>query len=150
MSSQVLFICTGNFYRSRFAEAVFNHHAAARDLRWRAVSRGLATHLVVDCGPISVHTVEALASLQIDRSATGAKPVQLSRGDLEEADRVIALKEAEHRPLIESQFSDWKESIEYWHVHDLDMARPKEALSEIKGLVESLVDELDVDTIRSG
>ena len=45
-TARVLFVCTGNYYRSRFAEAVFNHLAAARGLPWRAVSRGLAVHLV--------------------------------------------------------------------------------------------------------
>jgi len=36
----VLFLCTGNYYRSRHAEAVFNHHAERLGLGWRAVSRG--------------------------------------------------------------------------------------------------------------
>ena len=31
----VLFLCTGNFYRSRHAEAVFNHHAAASGIGCR-------------------------------------------------------------------------------------------------------------------
>ena len=38
----VLFLCTGNYYRSRFAEAVFNSVAARMGLSWRASSRGLA------------------------------------------------------------------------------------------------------------
>src|SRR5207249_1727138 len=41
----ILFVCTGNFYRSRFAEAVFNHYAKQRQSPWRAFSRGLAVHL---------------------------------------------------------------------------------------------------------
>ncbi len=28
----VLFVCTGNYYRSRFAEGLFNHHARRADL----------------------------------------------------------------------------------------------------------------------
>lgn len=142
MSSQVLFICTGNFYRSRFAEAYFNHHAAERNTGWRAISRGLATHLVDGCGPISVHTVGALKSLKIDVSNTGRSPVQLSRGDLEGAARVIAMKEPEHRPMMEEQFSDWANRIKYWNVHDLDMARPDEALGELQSLLKDLVDEI--------
>jgi hypothetical protein len=38
----VLFLCTGNYYRSRFAEALFNSVAGKMGLPWRASSRGLA------------------------------------------------------------------------------------------------------------
>src|SRR5260370_39303693 len=37
----VLFLCTGNYYRSRFAEVLFNSVAAKMGLPWRASSRGL-------------------------------------------------------------------------------------------------------------
>ena len=50
----ILFLCTGNYYRSRFAEELFNHHAERAGLDWVAQSRGLAlergAHKV---GPIS-------------------------------------------------------------------------------------------------
>ena len=39
---RVLFLCTGNYYRSRFAEILFNQLAPTRGLNWRADSRGLA------------------------------------------------------------------------------------------------------------
>jgi len=35
----VLFLCTGNYYRSRFAEILFNAVAAKEGLGWRADSR---------------------------------------------------------------------------------------------------------------
>lgn len=146
MSSHVLFICTGNFYRSRFAEALFNHQAALRRLEWKAFSRGLATHLVDGCGNISVHTVEALGSLGVDLTHTCLKPAQLTAKDLEKAQRVIALKEAEHRPLMKTHFPDWTDRIDYWHVHDLDFAMPAAALGEIQERVAALVDELDAVT----
>jgi protein-tyrosine phosphatase len=148
MSNQVLFICTGNFYRSRFAEAFFNHHAALRDLEWKAFSRGLATHLVDGCGSISAHTVEALKGLKIDLGHTCLQPTQLAGEDLAKAGRIVALKEAEHRPLLEAQFPEWVDRVEYWHVHDLDFALPSQALREIQELVAALVEELH--TVTSG
>jgi protein-tyrosine phosphatase len=38
---KILFLCTGNFYRSRFAEELFNHLARQKRLDWVADSRGL-------------------------------------------------------------------------------------------------------------
>jgi hypothetical protein len=35
----VLFLCTGNYYRSRFAEVLFNSVAGKMGLPWRASSR---------------------------------------------------------------------------------------------------------------
>src|SRR4051812_12382323 len=52
----VLFLCTGNYYRSRFAEVVFNTLAGRAGLPWRAESRGLALELGVNnVGPLSAH-----------------------------------------------------------------------------------------------
>jgi protein-tyrosine phosphatase len=58
------------------------------------------------------------------------------------AKRIIALKEAEHRPLMERHFPLWADRIEYWHVHDLDVSEADEALPEIERLVEALIEEI--------
>ncbi len=47
----VLFLCTGNYYRSRFAEALFNSVAGRMGLPWRASSRGLALERGVNNRP---------------------------------------------------------------------------------------------------
>ncbi|MBI5691212.1 MAG: low molecular weight phosphatase family protein [Verrucomicrobia bacterium] len=135
----VLFLCSGNFYRSRFAEAVFNHHATRRDLPLRAFSRGLATYLVDGEGPISPHTRAALAARRIELHHTGAHPRTLQRADLEQAHRTIALKEAEHRPLMRQLFPAWENRIEYWTIHDIDAASPATALPLLETLVLSLL-----------
>ena len=36
----VLFLCSANYYRSRFAEHFFNWHAENSGLRWKAISKG--------------------------------------------------------------------------------------------------------------
>ena len=54
----VLFLCTGNYYRSRFAEIVFNSVAERMGLPWRASSRGLALGRGVNnVGPMAVAAV---------------------------------------------------------------------------------------------
>jgi protein-tyrosine-phosphatase len=57
----VLFLCTGNYYRSRFAEILFNSVAGKMGLPWRASSRGLALDRGVhNVGPMAVVAVKAL------------------------------------------------------------------------------------------
>ena len=41
-TNRVLFLCTGNYYRSRYAEEIFNHQAGRDGLGWRAFSRAVA------------------------------------------------------------------------------------------------------------
>jgi protein-tyrosine phosphatase len=139
---EVLFICTGNYYRSRFAEAVFNHTAEQRESDWRAFSRGLATHLVDGQGEISLHTRVALVARSIPLRYAGMRPIQLGRADLERAARVIALKELEHRPMMRAQFPDWEHRVEYWQVHDLDAATPEQAIPVLEKLVRRLLDDI--------
>ena len=143
MSKTVLFLCTGNYYRSRFAEIVFNHFAAERKLSWRADSRGLARQFGPwNVGPISKYAIEALTTRGISCPSTTRNAMHCCEEDLTRADRVIALKEAEHRPLLAAHFPGWEERVEYWHVHDLDGAMPDQALGEIEVLVKQLVERI--------
>lgn len=139
-TARVLFVCTGNYYRSRFAEAVFNHLAAARGLPWRAISRGLAVHLVE--GDLSPHTSRALAERGIELGATGPTRVALTRDDLESALTVVAIEEAEHRPLLRAQFPDWEDRVTYWDVEDVNAESPARALPALERRVSALLGAL--------
>lgn len=141
--SEILFICTGNYYRSRFAEAVFNHHALRARLAWRAFSRGLAIELAPPDSPISPHTIEGLHRRSIALACTGPRPQSLVETDLRRAVRIVALKEAEHRPMIAMRFPGWETRVEFWHVSDIDQTDPTEALDVIESRVRTLVSELD-------
>ena len=143
--SQILFLCTGNYYRSRFAEHVFNHHAPDYQLPWRAFSRGLAIEMLEeDAGPISQNTLKALAARGIPLEDEVRSPIALAEQDLIAAHHVIALKHAEHHPLMTRKFPDWTERIEYWHVHDIDCAKPDEALPQIEHAVRALLERLAI------
>ena len=137
----LIFICTGNYYRSRFAEAVFNYHAAKHNLNWRAFSRGLATHLAPDDG-LSIYVRNALTARGIPIDYTAADKAPVTESDLRRATRRIVLDEAEHRPYIRSLFPDWEEKVEYWHAQDLDVAQADEVLPEIEAKVIALVRQL--------
>ncbi len=143
MPNTILFLCSGNYYRSRFAELVFNHLAERAGLDWRATSRALVLEQgACNVGPISVHTREAVAARGIALAAPVRFPVQCSEADLSGADRVIAMKEAEHRKMLTRKFPGWPDRVEYWHIHDLDAATPVEALTEIEEKVTALVQSL--------
>lgn len=143
MTSTILFLCTGNYYRSRFAEVLFNHHAPRCGLRWRAESAGLAP----DCfhrnpGPISPHALAGLEARGIPPALPWRSPRDVSRALVEQATRIVAVKEAEHRTLVESRFPDLLPRVEFWHVHDLDCAPPERALAELEERVHALIAEL--------
>lgn len=140
-SGLVLFLCTGNYYRSRFAEAVFNHHATARRLPWSAISRGLATHLQE--GDLSPLTAQALAERQIELTHTGPTRQAVCVADFESADLVIALEDREHRPYVRARFPEWESRTLFWDVSDIDFTPWEEALPAIERHVLRLLDELE-------
>jgi protein-tyrosine phosphatase len=138
----VVFICTANYYRSRFCEHWFNAQAEARGLNWRATSRGLRTWMVDGMGPIACFTVERLAVRGIHLQGNIRFPIALSQSDLENADLVVAVKEAEHRAMMAEQFPAWTNRIEYWHVDDIDCATADEALPVCETNVQALMERL--------
>jgi protein-tyrosine phosphatase len=139
---KVLFLCTGNYYRSRFSEDLFNHLAAQAGLSWRADSRGLALGRtdLVNVGPISQFTIEAFKELGVPLAEPIRYPLMASREDFESADKIIALKEAEHRAMIQEHFPGWENKVTYWHVHDVDQLAPELALAELETHVSALVE----------
>ena len=146
MENRVLFICTGNYYRSRFAEAVFNHHAEALRMPWRAFSRGLAIHLVPPEFLLSPQTQEHLEARKMAVRHTAPDRKQLSEEDLEGAQVIIALKDEEQRPMMRNQFPAWEERVQYWDVGD----QPEVASDEGLGTIERLVVELIAELRRAG
>jgi protein-tyrosine phosphatase len=139
----LLFLFTGNYYRSRFAEFLFNALVDHTALSWVAFSRGLATERGVNnIGPLSQHARHALRARGITLPNPLSFPKQLQRQDLQAADHIIALKEAEHRPLLDNKFADWPNSIEFWHVDDLDQTPADTALTAIEGEIHKLLSRL--------
>ncbi len=134
----VLFLCTGNYYRSRLAEILFNHLAQQSEIRWRACSRGLRI-TGRNVGPISPFTLDYCRQHGLDPGEIRL-PLDVAEADLDAADQIIALKEAEHRPLLRDRFPDWESRVEFWNIHDLDCQTPDQALPLLAAAVRALAD----------
>jgi len=140
---RVLFLCTGNYYRSRYAEEVFNHHASREGLAWRAFSRALAERCSPEnVGPMSPLAVKALLAKGICAGSAARNPIPCSLTDFDGVDLVVALKEAEHRPMLERRFHGISNPIEYWDVDDIEFVNPSTALPMIDNLVCGLIRNL--------
>lgn len=145
---RLLFLCTGNYYRSRYAELLFNARASTIRLAWRAESRGLDLNAGKDnVGPISSVVVDRLNRRGFELVVSPRMPEQVLASDFVTADLVIVLKKAEHQPMLMADFGEWADRVEYWHVHDTDRASADETLSLIEREIENLITKL---TAHSG
>lgn len=138
----VLFLCTGNYYRSRFAEIYFNHLATVNNLAWRADSRGLAVYPGQNIGAISPFALDRLKKLEIEVSEPHRESMQVTVTDLENADLIVAMYDDEHRPFVRQSFPEWLDQIEFWLVPDIDLTTPAEALPAIQKQVADLIARL--------
>jgi predicted translation initiation factor SUI1 len=141
--STVLFLCTGNYYRSRYAEILFNSVAGKMELPWMASSRGLALERgVKNVGPMAESAIKALEARGLRALADFARfPIKVTADDLEIANWIVALKQAEHLPLLQERFPAWAEKVEYWHVDDAP---------EVLALIEREVMDLAARLIGGG
>jgi protein-tyrosine phosphatase len=143
VTQTVLFLCTGNYYRSRFAEELFNHKAAAAGMAWQAQSRALAIERGANnVGPLSPFTLRGLTARGCSARDGGRMPLQCAAADLETARRIIALNEPEHRPLMRTRFPEWESRVQFWQVKDVEYVRPEVALAAIEKQIDALLGAL--------
>lgn len=147
----VLFLCTGNYYRSRYAEELFNHLVAQSGLNWKATSRALAIERGTNnIGPIARATIAALVADGISPTGATRLPLACTAEDLSGAEIIVAVKEAEHRQLLARRFEGWESRAVYWHIHDIDEANPDEALAKLKQNVTELARQLAIADRQGG
>lgn len=139
MIHTILFLCTGNYYRSRFAEEYFNHLVGANSTHWRADSRGLRLDMALstNVGPFSAHALSELQRRHIRPLNPKRFPLTVTRTDLENASHIIALNKREHQPMMKALFPSYADSIHYWDVEDLDIWNAERAMNRIEELVTS-------------
>lgn len=116
----LIFVCTGNYYRSRIAEALFRDGLPAGS-DWEPVSRGLAvTGALRGLAPEARDFLDSLGIVP-----PPGDPAPLLVDELAAADHVVLLNRSEHEPMIEREFRAVyrlllaKNAITLWNVFDL-------------------------------
>ena len=138
---KVLFVCTGNYYRSRFAEALFNQGARDTSLRWKAISRGL--QIKEGRNGISPLCEDALTTRGVPQELFKGNPQALTQDDLGKSDYVVLMDEAEHRPIFEKQFPGQdNRKLHFWHIPDDPKMSPPDAFQEMSRQVADLLHSL--------
>lgn len=140
----LLFLCTGNYYRSRFAEEVFNHHAELRKLDWRSDSAGLQVKETrhENVGTFSIHARDGLHEIAINPQTSDREPRDADEDDFEKADLVIAMSRKEHTAMVTAKFPQHLDTVEFWEVEDIEFESPSVALNLLHKLILALVDRL--------
>ena len=124
--STILFLCTGNWYRSRFAEALTkhmlgdSHHVFSRGLEVSRIPKELPPSFENN-NLFSIFTGEKLLEKGIPPYSVLERrgPIQLTMEDLLSATHVIALDKTEHYPMMLNLFPDHANCITYWEVPDV-------------------------------
>lgn len=142
----LLFLCTGNYYRSRFAEEYFNQRARELNLIWSADSRGLAERIDAfpeNPGPMSVHALQYLQLYRVEPQAVRRYPIRAETEDFERFARIIALSRREHEPMVIARFPRFQDRVEYFDVEDVGIERPESAMPRLVHHLDHLIETLN-------
>ncbi len=123
------FVCTGNIYRSRLAEAYCTSLNAAGI---RASSSGIAAGQWDDA-PISPHAAELLARHGL--SSYAAARWQRTTAELVRSSDVLVFMEDEHHRFCESWIEP-RQRVEIWGVKDIDGLELDEIPNEVQRTFE--------------
>jgi protein-tyrosine phosphatase len=146
-----LFLCSGNFYRSRFAEELFNALATSHGIPWEADSAGLGLN-PNNKGTVSSLVLDRLESLNIKPLQAKRFPRPAESSDLASAEVIIAMSRDEHYGLMRNIFPTFVFRTKFWDVGDTDKMVSAEAFAAMERQVGGLIEELqkgETDRVRT-
>ena len=141
-AAEVLFVCTGNYYRSRFAAIYFNFLMDKKQSLLKATSRGLRIQNPKNIGPLSPLVIDYLQLLQIPIPSAIPPKKQLVEADLLNHPYVILMDREEHLPMMEEKFPHFTETVTFWSFPDVYITSHGIILPNIKAKVDQLVLDL--------
>jgi protein-tyrosine phosphatase len=144
---KILFLCTGNYFRSRFSEQWFNYCAIKRNLQLKLIASSAGLNVCDGNGNIGAMAKEAISALNargvIVNIDSLALPHQVSVAELESADVVVAVDSKAHRPMVYSKFPEWESKVVFWDVKDLgEDALQRDPIQQLQTNVEILISDL--------
>ena len=132
---KILFICTGNFYRSKFCEAFMENEGKVLKIPIRTMSRGfeisLADKVASIYGETSPYTIQRLDQLGIDCGKVKKRRTPVSQHDINSNDIIVIIDKAEHSPYMEN-FDFPENRTVFWEVKDIADWTAKETLDELE------------------
>ena len=143
----ILFVCTANIFRSRFAEEVFNFLAIKERIPAKAFSAGLKV------GEYHVRKIyrpalEQLTKFNIKPKRPNELSVHINEVQLSKYDLLICMDEAEHKPMILSNSKLNDINFEYWDIIDEPKVQSDVSLpicfSKVKELVDGLKNKIRI------
>ena len=137
----ILFVCTANIFRSRFAEEVFNFLAAEERIPAKAFSAGLKVgeyHVKKIYRP----ALEQLTKFNIKPKRPNELSVHINEVQLSKYDQLICMDEADHKPMVLSNSKLNDINFEYWDIIDEPKVQSDISLPICFSKVKELVDGL--------
>lgn len=135
----IQFVCTGNIYRSRLAEA----YCASKCIPGvRVISSGTGAGLNGDA-PISPYAAPVLAQYGLDRYA--ATRWQPTTAALVQASDILVFMESEHRRFCEKWLDLDRQTIAVWEIEDVGPMDVTEIPNEVQRtfrIIRQRTDEL--------
>ena len=125
---QFCFVCTGNLYRSKYAEACFNYLCIKNNvINKRAFSRGLRVqpteqyeHGESFTFPVrlAIPTYNRMVKRNIPVCLIGATNQMLDNYDCASSEKIILMNKDEHMPWMKQKHSEYLDRVECLEIGD--------------------------------
>jgi protein-tyrosine phosphatase len=134
-------VCTGNYYRSRFAEILFNALSEQQGLYHQAFSKGLRLSKN-NKGPISKHCIAYFSEQYPNLKYDLRMPIPFDQEDFDFYDSIILMDKTEHHPMIEKRYPEQQDKVTYWNIVDDYIKSPEDVLPILEKKIIELTNEL--------
>jgi protein-tyrosine phosphatase len=114
----ILFICTGNWYRSRFAESYLKSKGYKHVL-----SRGVNVNNNKKRKYREIHKQSSLVKnklkeLGLEKYINNKTPKQLTENDMLKSNKIILINKKEHYSYIIKKYPKYKNKLIVWNIRD--------------------------------